>query len=261
MKLTEFVNDNFGTIRVMNKDGEPWFVAADVAQCLGVSNHRDMIRQLDEDNKGVGLIDTLGGPQEMATINEAGFYEAVLSSRKPEAKQFKKWVTSEVLPTIRKHGVYATNDFLDKFCEDPDFADNVLLRLKFEREQRRLAEEQRDYAVRTKSLIGSRREATSMATAAKAVKKAERLSEQIGDSKKYKSVKSIPWLNDVFSSINYSQIGKALVRISVELGCAVRRIEDSNWGSVNIYHVDVIEEFKSKLDDDPEFLAKYRYDN
>lgn len=87
-------------------DGEPWFVAADVAAVLDYRMASDMTRILDDDEKGTHIVSTLGGDQELTTISEAGLYAAILKSRKPEAKRFKKWVTSEVLPSIRKTGTY-----------------------------------------------------------------------------------------------------------------------------------------------------------
>lgn len=85
-----------------------WFVAADVCRALEISNSRDAVARLDDDEKGVGSADTLGGKQGMQIINEPGLYTLVLGSRKPEAKTFKRWVTHEVLPAIRKTGSYKT---------------------------------------------------------------------------------------------------------------------------------------------------------
>ena len=87
--------------------GEPLWVAKDVCDALGYSNSRQALAKLDDDEKGVRKIDTLGGDQEMAIVNESGLYTLILRSNKPEAKRFKKWVTSEVLPSIRKTGTYA----------------------------------------------------------------------------------------------------------------------------------------------------------
>lgn len=92
---------------VVGQDGEPWFVAADVCAALTIDNHRNVIARLDDDEKGVHSMDTLGGKQELAVINESGLYSLILTSRKPEAKRFKRWVTHEVLPSIRKTGGYA----------------------------------------------------------------------------------------------------------------------------------------------------------
>lgn len=92
------------TVRALLRDDEPWFVAADVCIALTIGNSRDALARLDDDEKGVGSIDTPGGTQAMTVINESGLYSLILGSRKPEAKRFKKWVTSEVLPAIRKTG-------------------------------------------------------------------------------------------------------------------------------------------------------------
>ena len=96
-------------VRILDKDGELWFVASDVASALEYSHTPHMLRHLDDDEKGVQIVDTLGGAQEVSTISESGLYSAILRSRKPEAKRFKKWVTSEVLPAIRKTGSYSTS--------------------------------------------------------------------------------------------------------------------------------------------------------
>ncbi len=93
-------------LRVVMIDSEPWFVAADVADALAYRNAPDMTRNLDDDEKGTQIVRTPGGEQEMTVINESGLYACILKSRKPEAKKFKKWVTSEVLPAIRKTGRY-----------------------------------------------------------------------------------------------------------------------------------------------------------
>lgn len=92
------------SMRVVMRDGEPWFVAADVLESLTLD--RKALERLDEDEKGVNTVHTLGGEQKMTVINESGLYSLVLGSRKPEAKKFKKWVTSEVLPAIRRTGRY-----------------------------------------------------------------------------------------------------------------------------------------------------------
>lgn len=93
-------------VRVIVINGEPWFVAADVANALDYRMASDMTRFLDDDERGTQIVRTPSGDQEMTVINESGLYSAILKSRKPEAKKFKKWVTSEVLPSIRKTGSY-----------------------------------------------------------------------------------------------------------------------------------------------------------
>ena len=88
-------------------DGEPWFVATDVCAALCIQNTTDALKRLDDDEKGIDSIDTLGGKQDMAVVNESGLYVLILGSRKPEAKRFKRWVTHEVLPAIRRTGSYS----------------------------------------------------------------------------------------------------------------------------------------------------------
>lgn len=101
----------FGTqpVRVVMMDDTPWFVAADVCDVLDLGNPRSSLALLDADEKGVHTVDTLGGPQELSTINEPGLYSLILRSRKPQAKAFKRWVTHEVLPSIRKTGQYSAS--------------------------------------------------------------------------------------------------------------------------------------------------------
>jgi len=101
-----FSFDSFD-VRTLDLDGEVWFVASDVAAALDYAHVPHMTRNLDDDEKGVHIVDTLGGAQELAIINESGLYSAILKSRKPEAKRFKRWVTHEVLPSLRKSGSYA----------------------------------------------------------------------------------------------------------------------------------------------------------
>lgn len=103
--LTPFTYDGL-PIQTVSIDGEPWFVAGGVAEVLGLGNPRSSLALLDDDEKGVHTMDTLGGQQSVAIVNESGLYSLILRSRKPEAKAFKRWITHEVLPAIRKTGSY-----------------------------------------------------------------------------------------------------------------------------------------------------------
>lgn len=114
-ELTVFQNPDFGQVRTITRDGEPWFVAADVCRALEID--RTQIRRLDEDEKGVYSMQTPGGAQKMTIVNEPGLYSLVLGSRKPEAKAFKRWITHEVIPAIRKTGQYSTKPTI---TIDPD---------------------------------------------------------------------------------------------------------------------------------------------
>ena len=104
-----FENTQFGKVRIVVIDGEPWLVGKDVTAALGYSNSRDALaKRVDEEDKGVAKCDTLGGVQDVTVINESGLYSLVLSSKLPDAKKFRRWVTSEVLPSIRRNGGYIT---------------------------------------------------------------------------------------------------------------------------------------------------------
>lgn len=127
-------------IRTVQVNGEPWFVLADVCKVLEISNSRNISSRLEPDEKGVTLVDTLGGTQQMTIINESGLYTVILRSDKPQAKPFRKWVTSEVLPSIRKHGAYMTDQALEKALTNPDFLIELATQLKAEQEQRRRLE-------------------------------------------------------------------------------------------------------------------------
>ena len=105
--LQIFNNDRFGQVRIVPVDGELMFVAKDVCDCLEITKHRDAISRPDSDERGSVKLDTPGGKQDIAAINEYGLYNLVLSSRKPEAKEFKRWITHDVIPAIRKTGSYS----------------------------------------------------------------------------------------------------------------------------------------------------------
>jgi prophage antirepressor-like protein len=96
-------------VRVLERDGEPWFVLGDVCRVLEIGNPSDAARRLDDDERGVDTVETLGGSQAVNVVNESGLYSLILTSRKEAARRFKRWVTSEVLPSIRKHGGYVAN--------------------------------------------------------------------------------------------------------------------------------------------------------
>lgn len=134
-ELKVFDNPQFGSIRTVIQNDEPWFVAADVCKALDHSNSRMALERLDEDEKGVSLIYTLGGDQEMSIVNEPGLYSLVLGSRKPEARAFKRWITHEVIPSIRKHGAYMTPQKLEEVLLSPDTLIQLATNLKAEQEK------------------------------------------------------------------------------------------------------------------------------
>lgn len=129
LKIFNFENREVRTVIVEN---EPWFVLKDVCDVLELGNSRMVADRLDDDEKGVSLIDTPGGKQNMTIVNESGLYNVILRSDKPQAKPFRKWATSEVLPSIRKHGAYMTAETIEKTLTDPDFIIQLATTLKEE---------------------------------------------------------------------------------------------------------------------------------
>lgn len=202
-----FENSEFGAVRVVDVNGEPWFVAKDVCECLELGNPRTSIALLDEDEKGVHTMDTPGGAQEMSIVSEAGLYSLILRSRKPEAKAFKRWITHEVLPTIRRTGQYGGYALPRVPQSFPDA-----------------------------------------------------LADQLGEGKHWKQVKAIPWLLEVFheSAGMYSQVGRKLSDLGARMGLSPRIKEDSQYGTVKIHHVEVIEALRLALKQDHNLLGKYR---
>lgn len=139
-KIQLFTNEELDMkVRVVEINGEPWLVGKDVAEVLGYKNTRDALSKHvdDEDKNTVAIYDGIGNPNKVI-INESGLYSLVLRSKLPEAKKFKRWVTSEVLPSIRKYGMYATDDLLN----DPDLMIKAANKIKEEREGRLKAESQ-----------------------------------------------------------------------------------------------------------------------
>lgn len=129
-KMMIFENEQFGQVRTVNIDGNPWFVSVDVCTALGVS--RTAVRRLDKDEKGVRSMHTLGGTQRLAVVNEYGLYNLILGSRKPEAKDFKRWITHEVIPSIRKNGAYMTDAVIAHLEEYPELVPEYLNHLRDE---------------------------------------------------------------------------------------------------------------------------------
>lgn len=135
-----FKNERFGEIRVAGTSEEPLFCLADVCKSIGVANARNVKDRIDEED--VHQVDTLtnGGMQKLTYVTEAGLYDVIIRSDSDMAKPFRKWVTNEVLPSIRKHGAYATEETIDKIISDPDYGIKLLTTLKEERAARIEAE-------------------------------------------------------------------------------------------------------------------------
>ena len=135
MNNLEVFNFENKEVRTKSQNNEVWFCLKDVCSILEIKNHKDVVSRLNQ--KGVDISDTLtnGGMQKVTFINESNLYKVIFQSRKQQAERFTEWVTSEVLPSLRKHGMYATEETIDKILSNPDFGIRLLSELKEEREK------------------------------------------------------------------------------------------------------------------------------
>ncbi|KAA0789666.1 phage antirepressor [Bacillus cereus] len=141
-QLQVFNNEEFGQVRTVTQGEDVWFVAKDVCDVLEIGNITKTMSRLDEDDFTTSkVVDSQGRSQEMFIINESGLYSLIMTSRKPQAKAFKKWVTSEVLPSIRKHGAYMTPNTINALLQDPDLIIGLASQLKQEQQARQVAEQ------------------------------------------------------------------------------------------------------------------------
>ena len=256
-------------IRVVMRDGEPWFVAKDVADCIEHSNVTKMCELCRDKDKFVADVEELKtndllvlGNRGLTCISESGLYRILAKCNLPKCEPFESWVFDEVLPSIRKTGGYGIRT-VDDMINDPDTAIRLLTQLKIMRLQNKQLEMERDEAIRTKALIGSRREATAMNTASQKSKECEKLREQIGDSTTYKAVTAITWLPDYFNMSNrglYGSLAANLKKIEAGMTSEFKHIDipDSRFGKVKAYHVDVIERLHEMVQADENLMAKYR---
>lgn len=200
--LMIFNNPEFGEIRTVGLDGEPLLVGKDVALALGYTNPQKAIRDhVDDEDKTVNETFSVNGTP-IVLINESGLYSLVLSSKLPGAKKFKRWVTSEVLPSIRKHGAYMTSDTIDKMINSPEFGIKLLTALRDEQDKRKAMETELDR------------------------------------SKEWYSIKRVAHLNGV----SYKVFDWRKLKLeSQRQGYGVKKIFDANYGEVNTYHVNVWE--------------------
>ena len=139
--LMIFENPEFGAVRSILIDGDPWFVAADVCKALELEKTNRALSRLDDDEKGAHSVSTPGGRQRMSIISESGLYSLILGSRKPEVKAFKRWITHEVIPSIRKHGAYMTDALLSRMDEHPELISEYIGKLRAENAKANAARE------------------------------------------------------------------------------------------------------------------------
>ena len=253
--MVVFENAEFCSIEVVLIEGKEWFVAKSITDFLGFADAGQVSRYLDDDEKTTLLIQHDGSnyKSKQVLISESGLYSLILRSRKPEAKKFKKWITSEVLPSIRKHGGYLTPEKVEEALLNPDVLIRLATELKTEREKRLEAE-------RTKAWIGSKREATAMAKASAVARENQKLKDKLGEGATYKQAKAIPWVKSIFkvSAGMWSSLGVNLTKLSRSMDYEIAKIEDTTHGKVNAYHVSVIDRFHAQLETDPDMMKKYR---
>jgi prophage antirepressor-like protein len=223
-QIVKVFENNGNKIRTIVIEGEVWFVGNDVANALGYVNSRDALMNYCE---GVAKRDipTSSGVQNMNTIPESDMYSLVFGSKLPTAKDFKRWVTSEVLPTIRKTGSYGVASLPD-FNNPIAAAEAWIESKKSEMAQKAIADE----AVRTKAEIGSRREATAMNTASVAMKQLKKMEIALDKSQEYSTIKRMEMI--LKKKFDWRQLTSS----SRELGLQVNKVPDVNYGSVNSYH-------------------------
>lgn len=135
-EITTFVNPNFGEVRTLEINGEIWFVGKDIAEILGYSNTRDALaKHVDTEDKDTVVIHDGSQSRNVIAINESGLYSLILSNKLPSAKEFKHWVTSEILPSVRRHGAFMTTETLEQVLTSPDFLIRLVTELKNEKEK------------------------------------------------------------------------------------------------------------------------------
>lgn len=240
-----------------DEHGEIWFVAKDVAEALG---YKDTDYAIRAHCKAVKIlkINSPGNPRgnpNIAIIPERDMYRLGMKSQLPEAEAFEEWVVGEVLPDIRKHGVYATPATLDEMLEDPEAMFKIMDKYREERSARLQMQAERDVAVQTKAWIGSTREATSMATASAAIRRANQrdhendvLKIELGIAGSFRAVRSM--IKELRSSIftadvSEQAIGMSLAKITRDKGYQAIDIPDPKYGSVKGWYMDAYEDLGS----------------
>ena len=214
-EIRVFNSDQFGEVRTVTIDDEPWFVAADVCRALEIGDTHKATDRLDADEKGRSSIPTLGGQQEMTVINEPGLYSLMLGSRKPEAKAFKRWITHEVIPALRKTGTYSL-----KPMSQLEIA-KISLDMLIEQEKRLDSLEQENESTREQIKELNAKIAT-----------------RAQDSYSVAGYASLRGIKLDVSRAN--MLGREATRLSQKYGYEISKTPDPRFGTVNVYHTDVL---------------------
>ena len=237
-ELSIFSNPEFGSVRVVMQNGEPWFVAVDVAKALGYADpSRAVVDHCRKSIKSTILVDNQYGkktPLNQSLVPESDVYRLIMRSNLPTAEKFQTWVCEEVLPSIRKTGGYSMTNM-------PDFTNP--------------AEAARAWADEYEAKMLAQKQVKELAETVEAQEMA------LGDHRNWKAVTAIPWLKEYFRDTKPStcaRIGKVLTMFSRVKGFEVKKIEDPRWGKVNSYHIETIKWLKDVLDTEPDRLADIR---
>lgn len=201
-EIKMFKNEKFGEIRIIEKEGKPYFNLKDVCVILGLEQVSRVKSRLKEDGVILNkVIDNLGREQQANFIDEPNLYKCIFQSRKENAEEFTDWVTSEVLPTIRKHGIYATDSVIDNILNNPDFGIELLTKLKEERNARIKAE-------RRNAILTHINKTYTMTEIAKELnlKSATQLNKILSDKKIQYSINGTWVMYSQYSDLGYEEI-------------------------------------------------------
>jgi len=270
-----FQKPEFGRVRCFVIDGEPWFVAKDVCECLEIGNPTQAVMRLDSDEKSTLSLNE-GGP-DRNIVNECGVYNLVLGSRKQEAKAFKRWIVHEVIPQIRKTGNYSVNQDIKPMSDGELIAraliaaNSTIERIEKEREAEKKvlqlqidqAAQERDEAIRKRSYISSTREATIMGRLGNETRRVDRLEKENGELKKENGelkerlgfqkcviIRDIPWVFEILSmmpvrgtkKVNVlNRLGTALCHLCNTKGIKTDKVRDDKGNQVSAYPADIVE--------------------
>ncbi len=270
-----FQKPEFGRVRCFVIDGEPWFVAKDVCECLEIGNPTQAVMRLDSDEKSTLSLNE-GGP-DRNIVNECGVYNLVLGSRKQEAKAFKRWIVHEVIPQIRKTGNYSVNQDIKPMSDGELIAraliaaNSTIERIEKEREAEKKVlqlqidqtAQERDEAIRKRSYISSTREATIMGRLGNETRRVDRLEKENGELKKENGelkerlgfqkcviIRDIPWVFEILSmmpvrgtkKVNVlNRLGTALCHLCNTKGIKTDKVRDDKGNQVSAYPADIVE--------------------
>ena len=244
-------------VRVVMIDKDPWFVVSDICKLLDISSTNTVLKRLDDDEyRFLVGVDTIDPLLEMSITPESGLYNIILTSRKQEAKDFKRWITHDILPDIRKHGMYMTENKIQDILRDPDtFIQLVQEYKQIQIEKKRIEneltittiqlhkkEEQVIYAERTKAYINDKKTATAMNTASQLSKKVHKLETKLDEAKSSSTVSRVvstmkeKHIDHPILKLNECLFGKALSKFSRERNIFIQKLSKENMAfPVNIY--------------------------